>query len=468
MAQSWVTGSNPPALGFGNTTWYGSLGGIQDGEAQSHSQVDVPAGTFSLLYMSLNTNGGTCTAHFNVGNTNVNQALSATGGATGFFQDNTHSDTVSSGNKACVQFTGPSSGLFEGGAYGMLFDTSAGTNKATHWIGQGSQSSLNNTGAYYGSGPRTSATETSAEVIAQSPGTLSNIQAWSTNGFQTFTSRVATAAGAQSVTPGSGLWAEDNTHSDSVTAGQKIGYNVGSSSTDRTYNALMRFTSNDGGYDKIGLAQTVNTTNSYGNFNTLVAGSTETQFQELAVYQCKMTELGTFVDTSLGNGGNGTITIRKNATNGSNTASFTGNVTGWYQDSTHSDTFNAGDKYSFQSVAVSASNTTMTTVHIAPGVSTESGAVSMALGGIAFSITENDPTFNKHVSMALSGVAFSISGTREETAGVTLKLSPISFVIHGTREETATVALALGGIAISAFAQDLNAVSKLRQFHTFG
>lgn len=467
-SQSWVAATHPPVLNYGNQTIYGSLGGVQDGENQAHSQVDVPTGTFSNLYLSLNANGGTITAHFNVGNANVNQAISATGGTTGFFQDTTHSDTTTSGNKGCVQFVGPATGLFEAGSYGMLLDTTSGAAKATHWIGQGSQSSGNNTGGYFGSGPRTQTTESSAEVVSQSAGTLSNMQAWSTNGFQTFTSRVAGAAGAQSVTPGSGLWAEDSTHSDSVSIGNKIGYGVNTTSTDRTYNALLRFTSSDGGYDKIGSTVTVNGT-SFANFNTAQNSGTETSYQELAVYQCKMTDLGVFNDTSLGNGGNGTATIRKNAVSGSNTVSWTGNVTGWYQDTTHSDTFNVADKYGMQMAPLSAVNLTMTTVHIAPGVSTESGAVTMALGGVAFSIAASDPTFvNKHVTMALSGVSFSLSAARVESLAGSFVLRGVSFNAAAHRVETANVTMSLNGVTIAAFATDLTAVQKLRQFQTFG
>ena len=71
-------------------------------------------------------------------------------------------------------------------------------------------------------------------------------------------------------------------------------------------------------------------------------------------------------------------------------------------------------------------------------------------------------------ALALSGVAFSSTVVGKESATAALALAGVRFAGTAYRKESATVSLALNGVTIAAFASDLSAVPKLRQFHVFG
>ena len=71
-------------------------------------------------------------------------------------------------------------------------------------------------------------------------------------------------------------------------------------------------------------------------------------------------------------------------------------------------------------------------------------------------------------SMALPGVSFSAGGARTETSTATLALPKANFSAAALRTATIAVTMSLNGIQIAAHATDVSAVSKLRQFQTFG
>lgn len=94
--------------GFGNTnafssTYYFSLGGYQNGSNTTENNVKSTcpeAGTVSNCQIILSTNGksGTSTYRSRKNGANGNQTISISGGATGIFEDTTHSDSVAAGD----------------------------------------------------------------------------------------------------------------------------------------------------------------------------------------------------------------------------------------------------------------------------------------------------------------------------------------------------------------------------------
>ena len=101
-----------------------------------------------------------------------------------------------------------------------------------------------------------------------------------------------------------------------------------------------------------------------------------------------------------------------------------------------------------------------------PGGSTETGNVSMALGGVGFAAQGSDAYAS--TALVLRGVSYTGAGALEETAAVNLALGKLAFSARASREETGTGTLALQGVAIAAAAYDLNSLNPVRQFSTFG
>jgi hypothetical protein len=465
-SQSWVHFALSPNFNFGNGTWYNSLTGLNDGEDQAHSQVRVPAGQFSDLYVSAHSITGTATATSNKNNANGNQSVSIT--AAGLFQDNTHNDLTANGDKFCTKIVGAT--FTELASCGYLFDTSfnSGSGNATNWIGQGSTSSGNNAGGYFGCGTATNATEARVQVTHYSAGTYSNIQVWETNGFQTFTARNGGVNSSLAVISANSSWADDNTHTMSVAANDLISYGVNATSTERTYGEAMRFVSSDGGYELAGVitgSGNINVT----TFSGCVWGGngigTEADWQAPAPYQCKLTEMRVDVYAS---GGTGTMHMRKNGVNGNGSVSWGGTV-GLYIDTVSSDTFNTADKHAYEFVpSGGASNLDMIAVHVAPGVSSESTSVSLAIGNPQFNISASDPSFTKSVNLAVAEMEFNVSENRVESTSVNLAIAELQFNAQAHRQETVSVSLAIANPQLAVQVVDLAALNKLRQFTVFG
>jgi hypothetical protein len=102
----------------------------------------------------------------------------------------------------------------------------------------------------------------------------------------------------------------------------------------------------------------------------------------------------------------------------------------------------------------------------AAAFNTETANVTLALSKVSFSAAGGDEYGN--ATLALNKVSFAATEALEETAATTLALRGVSFAAASAPVVSVSVTLALNGVAIAAYASDLEAVTKLRQFHTFG
>lgn len=349
---SWVSCAISPGFNWGTTSFYTSLAGSNDGEGQTVAKARVPAGRFSDLAVNAHSISGTLTVTANINNADGNQTLSIT--TAGQFTDTVNHDDVNNGDMFCSHIT--AAGFVEFSSVGYLFDTSqnSGSGKATNWWGQGANSSGNNAGGYQGG---------YIEVRSRSA-TISNIQVFETNGFQTFTSYINESNGNQSVISAAASWADDNTNTDAVIFGDILEYNVSSSSTERTYGTLLRYTSDDGGFEKNGsmaAAGNVNVT-SFGSSSQGGNGFLEPDMQERLPIDCVMYDMTLQIYAS---GGPGTMRTRQNGSNGKQIISW-GTSTAYYRDTLNHDDFSAGDLFCFGLFPGSASNTGGTQIHVGP------------------------------------------------------------------------------------------------------
>ncbi|CAB4132024.1 hypothetical protein UFOVP134_3 [uncultured Caudovirales phage] len=98
--------------------------------------------------------------------------------------------------------------------------------------------------------------------------------------------------------------------------------------------------------------------------------------------------------------------------------------------------------------------------------STETGNVSMTLHGVNFAAEEDDHKLGG--TLTISKVSFAVDETIKETGSGTLTIGRVTMSAAESFKETGSGTITLGGVTIVAQAIDLNALSPVRQFSTFG
>jgi hypothetical protein len=208
--------------------------------------------------------------------------------------------------------------------------------------------------------------EADAQLIIRTAGTLNSlgvrISTNSVAGTTFFTFRKNGAAGNQTVSVGSTAtgWFEDTTNSDTVVAGDLICIRSVPGATTNTfvlYQIKMEFdTTNSTGstVSRMGAAQAGGNTGHTGALTTyyyalnasIPTGSTtntnETNAQWKEQYAITYKNLGIKVSANSRSTAS-TVGFRKNAANGNQAATITANTTGWFEDTTNTDSVVAND-----------------------------------------------------------------------------------------------------------------------------
>jgi hypothetical protein len=245
------------------TTWT-ALSSNVAGESSSEANVQYTmrlTGTFQHMQVviSANTRTDTTTFGFRKNTANGNQTISVLTTQTGAFIDNTHTDSVVSGD--LVNFfttTGAGSGTIT--VIGLTVDLSSTANQSTSICGaQGGTQNINaNTTQYWSAQGciATTTTETNVQCKTNAPYTASRMRIKiSVNGVtasSTLTFRKNTANGNQTLSVGSsatGLF-EDTTNTDVLVATDEIDYQMvlGATGTNAKWDTLghsMAFATGD-------------------------------------------------------------------------------------------------------------------------------------------------------------------------------------------------------------------------------
>lgn len=201
--------------------------------AATNVQLKAPvAGVFSRLAMRVTANARstTTTVRFYLAGASGAQALSIAGGATGWFEDTSNTDTAAAGDQFCLQIvTGTGTGAITTSEAQVVFEASSGSKQI--WAGDGPGAFNNSTTVIYAGifGGQNQSTESQVQAHAPDAGTWSNLQVFVesnslTVSTTTWRSRVNGANGNQSVTVAAGAtgWFEDTTNSDSLALGDLI------------------------------------------------------------------------------------------------------------------------------------------------------------------------------------------------------------------------------------------------------
>lgn len=187
------------------------------------------SGTLSSLHVLMTQSPtGAGTLNVRIGGVNGNGTLSLTGSTD--ITDNTHTDSVSSGNLVNYQMIGGSGTNLRCQIISISYASSTSGNSLNKLVATGSvaDTSLNTT--YYNNlcdELAKNTVEAQAQFKNKTTGTLQNLYIYisaNTASIATLVSRVATANGNQTISIGSGSTAgfEDTTHTDSIVSGNLI------------------------------------------------------------------------------------------------------------------------------------------------------------------------------------------------------------------------------------------------------
>ena len=232
------------------------------------------------------------------------------------------------------------------------------------------------------------ATESDMQFTFRTSGSLKNMGLnVSSNGRSTsttFKSRIGGADGALSASiAGSGTGnVEDTTHSDSISSGNLVNWDVltGSGAGNLIIDVFNfdfettngAFQSAVGSLTKTFNASTTNYISIAGNMNN---STTESDYQTNARITDTLSKLDVRVITNTVTAAS-TLRTRKNAANGNLSASITGSNTGVFSDGSHSDSVVDGDQLDYQIVTgASGTSIILTSVGLLRGAAAPSGTV---------------------------------------------------------------------------------------------
>jgi hypothetical protein len=352
---------------FTNNTFQIAAGNSSAVTSQStETRVAFPvdfAGTFSGLGINVDGSGASGQTLTSRKNTAAGNQSVGFGGVSGIFSDTTHSDAVVQADLfncgESVSTTGDKYSAFFG-----VFNKTSGVG-AFHLCSQPFAGlNLGATTSYgiAGQGGSFSGAEAQLQALVRVAGTISRLAVYAVAGSDlsdTVTIRVRkNAANGNGVvsfaTSASGLFT-DTTHTDSVVSGdlvntQAVVTNAGSGSANTLYFIGWSFAAASGSVvDIFGLSENISPPNfaAYmsvgGSADNFVSGfNSEGAQQVLAGFTSNYTNLRFHLQTSATS--TTTVQFRKNAANGSQIATAGSGTTGWFEDTTNTDSCIATDK----------------------------------------------------------------------------------------------------------------------------
>lgn len=358
---------------------------------------------------------------------NGGQSTSVGAGTTGFFEDTSGTDTIAAGDKVNVQTVPPATGTFTITNASFLFDATTdsvsilcisdpanGTNFAT----------ASTTNYCLPAGfMQFSTTEASNKLRQREAGTMKNMAVNILTNARTtdtiFRSRKNGANGNMTITYTSGQtgFKEDTTNTDTIAVGDDYNYSITTSTGTQIIDIASiktEFVSTanigqiaGGWVGGVIIADPTTTQISLAGDMTVSTTETFTQIETREAFT--FSELTIFVslnDVSTAS----TCRLRKNAANGNQVASITGNTTGAFTDTTNTDVCVASDLVNYQIIVPSVSGSHSITI-----VSTTMYSLITVAGN---NITKTMPTETTTISETSNTLLRNKIRTRSETITV--------------------------------------------------
>jgi len=362
---------------------YGSIGHVNLGIYTTESQTQVTyrtAGVFSGLYcrVTANTTTGNGSLHLRINGASGNEVVSITAGTTGEFQDTTHTDVISAGNKIGYLLT-----VGSGSSTSMSFSIVAALFSATY----GTCAKLINSISSSGTGYTSTSTTTYLNIVGagtagsnesqqqhkmRMSGTLSDLQINVISNTRTDTCTIAMRVGGSNGNEGisvlsdtTGIF-EDTLDTDAVSSGSLIDYAVttGSGSGNLVVGPVScELTSPNSLAESVcgssGITAAANTTQNWSVAGT-AAASTATE----ANVQCKSQVTYNASNLLLHLTANSVTAastgyFRVNGANGNQTISIGSSSTGFFEDTVDTDAVPLSAETDYQ-IVLGATGTSIT------------------------------------------------------------------------------------------------------------
>ncbi len=362
-----LLGTGGFVIADGATGYASVVQGVSEGSTtESETQVRYRSGgTFSNMSVLIAVNGssGNDTINLREDGSSVNQTIAITGTATGNFEDTTNTDTATVGNDYSYQIINGSGGTLEAYPF-IIFDATT------------------NTVAVYGGSPSsglaaadltrffaleadanniTEATEADAQTKIKAAGTWKNLGIFASSvrsSATTFAVRIGGSDGNQSVSVTGTGYTEDTSSTDTLNADDLINLRIttitgtGNCSpevqkTEIEYTTTP-FNLPSGMPTSLQESIAFNVTTYFTPFTITFPNTTE------ALQECEI-PLNTFVKNlqahaitnSIATSAT-TINTRKNRTDGDNSLSISAAATGYFEDTSNTDSYNDEDDMDYQ------------------------------------------------------------------------------------------------------------------------
>ncbi len=351
------------------------------------------AGTLSNLYVrvSANTLNGDTTVRTRKNRANGNQSVTIGSSTTGEFEDTTNTDTVAAADELNYQaVTLGSSGSISFRAFSNLF--AATTDTVTRFVSNNSTALARNSTFYRGLSDSTSGgsatDETFGEFKVGRAGTLKNffvsVSANNNSSNGTARTRVAGANGNCVVTitaSTTGIF-EDTTNSDSISAGQKVSFQIvtGVGSGAQTTNPVLiaiDYASTDASTALVcgklgGVAN--NITSYYAAAGVIASTTTETEARHDVNFAGTASKLYCRISANATTAAS-TVDLRVNGASSALTISVGSGATGDFEDATNTVALIATDEINYRFVPGTANSVTFRVIGMSV-VNTESAGAT--------------------------------------------------------------------------------------------
>lgn len=369
MAKSlWIAGLGA-SLAINATRYTAFSNGSFDGNATETNRYNTlrAAGTFSNLYVRVSSNAAATntTVRFRINVANGNQNLTIGAGATGEFEDTSNTDAVVAADEVAIQYVTGTTGAIFPTVTTAVFNATSNTAVVIGSTG-GTIASTDSVTQFFSLGKNVAngdPTEANAQSNIGTAGTLNNMfMLVSANGRTTTTTygtRINGASGTLAISVGSGATGlfEDTTHSDSVAAGDLVGFYFTTSTGGGTLtcqNLMVNLVTTNNKFVQAGvgnssLAVTAGST-VYTNFTGgNIASATETDYRADANIDCSVTNLWAYVSANATSSPS-TLRFRVDGGNGNEVVTIGAGATGEFEDTTNRDTLAPANELALQIV----------------------------------------------------------------------------------------------------------------------
>ena len=341
----------------------------------TESQANViwrTAATISNFYVRVTSNDrASSTFRIRKNTANGNGVIVVGASATGEFEDTTNSDSIAAGDNVCYNLVTGAGGTT------FIYSVLAWTVSSDVWFGGqsyggGTQVAGASVVNYYGlaGDGGNDTTENRSKTKFAYAGTLKNLYVnINTNGRSTTTnvrSRKNTANGNLLIAIGAGVTGvlEDTANSDTIAVGDLVNLSI----TNGTATGTIAFhqykvefasttgwmqTAHRGAGTALGAGATI--FSSIGAFQTT---ATESNWQTLSKGPYIARRLQAFISANATTGGSASVRFRKNAANGNQLLSPGAGTTGFFEDTTNTDTFDVADVIDVTVITGTGGNTT--------------------------------------------------------------------------------------------------------------